>query len=67
LRQPGTTTGNDRLPEPFSVQNPFSSVRDRRTTNEEEKKISEWAVAVPEVEEFARTLLFSNITLHEPD
>jgi hypothetical protein len=47
----------DRLPEPFSVQSPFSSLRDRRTTNEEEKKISEQAVAVPEVEEFARTLL----------
>ena len=48
----------DQLTQPFSLQNPFSFVPDRRTTNEEGKKISEWTVAIPEVEEFARALLF---------
>jgi hypothetical protein len=46
----------DQLAEPFSLQNAFSFVRDRRTTSEEGTKISEWAVGVPEVKEFARAL-----------
>ena len=46
----------DQFAEPFSVQNPFSLLRDRRTTNEKGEKISEWALTIPEVEEFARTL-----------
>ena len=46
----------NRLAEPFSALDPFSSMRDRRTTNEDGKKISEWAVSIVEVEEFARTL-----------
>ncbi|MGB7282332.1 MAG: hypothetical protein WBE13_08735 [Candidatus Acidiferrum sp.] len=46
----------DQLTEPFSTQNPFSFLPDRRTMNEEGEKISEWAVALPEVEEFARGL-----------
>jgi hypothetical protein len=34
----------DQFAEPFSVQNPFSLLRDRRTTNEKGEKISEWAL-----------------------
>ena len=47
----------DQLAEPFSVQNAFSFLRERRTTNEEGKKISEWAVGMSELEESARALL----------
>lgn len=46
----------DQLAEPFSVQNAFSFLRDRQTTNEHGKKISEWKVELFEVEAFARTL-----------
>ena|SRR5260370_41740788 len=46
----------DQLAEPFSVQSAFSFLRERRTTNQEGKKISEWAVGMPELEEFARAL-----------
>jgi hypothetical protein len=46
----------DQLAEPFSVQNAFSFLRERRTTNQEGKKISEWAIGMPELEEFARAL-----------
>ncbi len=45
----------DQLAEPFSAQNQFSLLRDRQTTDEEGNKISEWAVDVSDVEEFART------------
>ncbi|MGC1482994.1 MAG: hypothetical protein WA789_04300 [Candidatus Acidiferrum sp.] len=47
----------DQLTAPFSVENAFSFLRERRVTNEEGEKISEWAVTLPEVEEFARALL----------
>jgi hypothetical protein len=45
----------DQLAEPFSLQNQFSFLRDRRTTNEEGKKISEWTVGVSDLEKFFRT------------
>ncbi len=47
----------DQLPDSFSITTAFSFLRDRRITDDEGKKISEWAVAMPEVEKFARTLL----------
>jgi hypothetical protein len=34
----------------------MAAERDRRMTNEEGKKISQWVVALYEVEEFARAL-----------
>jgi hypothetical protein len=46
----------DQLAEPFSVERAFSFLLDRRTENEEGKKISEWAVGISEVEDFARVL-----------
>ena len=46
----------DQLPKSFSIPTAFSFLRDRRTTSEDGKKISEWVVAMPEVEEFARAL-----------
>ena len=46
----------DQLAKPFSVEKVFSFLSDRRTQDEEGNTISEWAVAIPEVEEFARTL-----------
>jgi len=47
----------DRLAEPFSTKNAFSFLQERRNTNEEGKRISEWAVGMPELEEFARAQL----------
>jgi hypothetical protein len=47
----------DQLREPFSAQRAFSFLSDRCMTNEEGKRISEWAVTISEVEKFARTLL----------
>jgi hypothetical protein len=44
----------DRLTKPFSVQDAFSFLRDRQTTNEEGKAISEWMVSFSDVKEFAR-------------
>ena len=38
---------------PFSVQKAFSLLRDRRMTNKEGKKPSEWAVGLHEVDEFS--------------
>jgi hypothetical protein len=48
----------DRLVKPFSMQSAFSYVGERRTTNQEGKKISEWTVSMTELEEFARTFSF---------
>jgi hypothetical protein len=42
--------------EPFSVQKAFLFLPDRRMTNEEGKKVSQWLVALHEVEEFVRAL-----------
>jgi hypothetical protein len=44
----------DQLAEPFSEQNAFSFLGERRTMNGEGKKISQWAVGMPDLEEFAR-------------
>src|SRR5260370_4493531 len=44
----------DQLAEPFSAEDAFSFLRERRTTNDEGKKISEWVIGTPELEEFAR-------------
>jgi hypothetical protein len=46
----------DQLAEPFWIEKQFSFLCDRTVTNEEGKKISEWVVPMPEVEEFARAL-----------
>jgi hypothetical protein len=66
LRQPGTTTGNDRLPEPFSMQNPFSSLRDRRTMNEEEKKFPSGPLLFPKWKSSVGPSYCRNITFHGP-
>jgi hypothetical protein len=47
----------DQLPKPFSVKAAFSFLRNRRATNAEGEAISEWSVALTEVEVFARTAL----------
>jgi hypothetical protein len=46
----------DQLKEPFSLEKAFSFIRDRRTTNEDGQKISEWNVSLSEVEKFAQIL-----------
>jgi len=46
----------DQLPKPFSIENAFRFLRDRQTTNEEGKRISEWEVSLAELEDFARSL-----------
>lgn len=46
----------DQLAEPFSAEDAFSFLRERRTTNNEGKKISEWVIGMPELEEFARAI-----------
>ena len=46
----------DQLIKPFSLQEAFSFLRDRRTANAEGNKISEWIIGFPEVEEFGRAL-----------
>jgi len=47
----------DRLPKPFSVENAFSFVRDRRTVDEDGTAISEWMVNFSDVKEFARSFV----------
>ena len=46
----------DQLPKPFSIENAFRFLRDRQTTNEEGKRISEREVSLAELEDFARSL-----------
>lgn len=43
----------DQLTEPFSLQNAFSFVRGRQTTDEDGRSISEWSVSLSEVQQFA--------------
>jgi hypothetical protein len=38
------------------MQEPYTSLRDRKTINEDGNRISEWSVSFPEIEEFARSL-----------
>lgn len=45
----------DKLARPFSTEDAFSFIRDRKTMDEEGNPISEWAVRLSDVEEFART------------
>jgi hypothetical protein len=47
----------DQLPEPFCVENAFSFLRNRCTTNAEGEAISEWRVGLSEVEAFARKVI----------
>jgi hypothetical protein len=42
----------DQLQSPFDERNPFSSVPERQTTNEDGDGISEWSVRINELEEF---------------
>jgi hypothetical protein len=42
----------DQLQFPFDEQNPFSSVAERRTIDEDGNRISEWSVQIDELEEF---------------
>jgi hypothetical protein len=46
----------EQLTRPFSMQEPYTSLRDRKTINEDGNRISEWSVSFPEIEEFARSL-----------
>jgi hypothetical protein len=42
-----------QLSEPFSLDAPFESLRDRETINAEGQKISEWSVSLQEIKRFA--------------
>lgn len=42
-----------QLREPFSIDAPFASLRDRETVNAEGRQISEWSVSLPEIRQFA--------------
>ncbi len=44
----------DQLTGPFSVENALGLLRDRKTTNTDGEKISEWSVSFYEVEAFVR-------------
>jgi hypothetical protein len=46
----------DKLKQPFSLENAFLFVEDRRTTNEDGHVISEWDVSLSEVRDFANAL-----------
>jgi hypothetical protein len=46
----------DQLSQPFSIHDPYASLRDRRTINEDGDHISEWSVSFSEIEKFARSL-----------
>jgi hypothetical protein len=39
---------------PFSIEEPWGSIRQRRTLNDEGLKISEWETTVPSIREFLR-------------
>ena len=41
------------LKEPFSLDAPFASLRDRETINTEGRQISEWSVSLSEIKQFA--------------
>jgi hypothetical protein len=47
----------DQLPRRFSLDDALSFLRDRETTDEDEKRISEWEVSASEVERFAHGFL----------
>jgi contact-dependent growth inhibition (CDI) system CdiI-like immunity protein len=42
----------DQLQSPFDERNPFSSVTERQTIDEDDNRISEWSVQINELEEF---------------
>ncbi len=46
----------DHLPQPFSLDNMLSIIKDRVTVNEDGNRISEWSVKLSDVQDFARTL-----------
>jgi hypothetical protein len=43
----------DQLEKPFSIENPFESLRDRKTISQEGRQISEWSVSILDIEQFA--------------
>jgi hypothetical protein len=45
----------EQLSRPFSIENPYSSVRDRETISKDGDRISEWSVCFSEIEEFAHS------------
>jgi CdiI N-terminal domain len=45
-----------QLTNPFSLDAPFASLRDRQTINQEGQQISEWSVSLSEIEQFARAV-----------
>jgi hypothetical protein len=46
----------NQLPEPFSIERPFVYLRDRETTNQDGRPISEWIVRLSEIEQFAASI-----------
>jgi hypothetical protein len=42
-----------QLEKPFSIENPFESLRDRKTISQEGQQISEWSVSILDIEQFA--------------
>jgi hypothetical protein len=42
-----------QLKEPFSLDAPFASLRDRETISAEGQPISEWSVSLSEIQQFA--------------
>lgn len=46
----------DQLARPFSIDDPYSSLKDRETVDEDGNRISEWSVNFSEIESFARSL-----------
>jgi hypothetical protein len=46
----------EQLTRPFSMHDPYASLRDRQTIDEDGDHISEWFVSFSEIEAFARAL-----------
>ena len=44
----------DQLQSPFDERNPFSSVTERQTIDEDGNRISEWSVRIDDLEEFLK-------------
>lgn len=46
----------DQLTAPYSIENPYLSLRDRKTINEDGVCISEWSFELSEIENFGQSL-----------
>jgi hypothetical protein len=46
----------DQLTQPFLIHDPYASLRDRQTINEDGNRLSEWSISFSEIEKFARSL-----------